>query len=160
MKADWKSHKIEGYARAAQEQGIPAYFSAPLFSHIGGNLWVGGCVNGVTLPDDFRYVVSLYPWEKYTLGPKTERVEIQMYDSHEVDVLGLEHAADLVYHFMQEGKTLVHCQAGLNRSNLVAAAALMKEGHTADYAINVLREKRSPLVLCNRAFEDYLRAAA
>jgi hypothetical protein len=54
------------------------------------------------------------------------------------------------------GPVLVHCQAGLNRSSLVAARALMLDGRTAGDAIRTVREKRSPACLCNRAFEDYL----
>jgi hypothetical protein len=56
------------------------------------------------------------------------------------------------------GPCLVHCQAGLNRSSLVVARVLMLEGATADEAIGLLREKRSPACLCNPAFEEWLRA--
>jgi protein-tyrosine phosphatase len=61
---------------------------------------------------------------------------------------------------LRQGHTvLVHCQAGLNRSNLIAALALMRlTGCDAAAAIALLREKRSPLVLCNEAFEQYLLA--
>ena len=51
---------------------------------------------------------------------------------------------------------LVHCQAGLNRSSLVAARALMFEGRPAVDAIAVVRKRRSPACLCNQAFEEYL----
>jgi protein-tyrosine phosphatase len=57
---------------------------------------------------------------------------------------------------MEKGKTLVHCQAGLNRSGLVAAVALMKLGRTADEAIKLLRDSRSPMVLCNDTFVSQL----
>jgi len=40
----------------------------------------------------------------------------------------------------------------------VVARLLMRGGMTADEAITLLREKRSPQVLCNLTFERYLRA--
>ncbi len=50
----------------------------------------------------------------------------------------------------------MHCQAGINRSGLVTALALVEEGMKAVDAIALLRAKRSPAVLCNRAFEQWL----
>lgn len=132
----------------------------PLISEIEENLWVGGCRNGVDLPHDFQLVVSLYPWEQYRLGPHTARRETRLYDSADIpgfDVL--DELADQVAAAVRAGrKTLVHCQAGLNRSNLVTALALLRlhPEMTPAEAIALLREKRSELVLCNRAFEAYL----
>lgn len=54
-------------------------------------------------------------------------------------------------------KVLVRCQAGYNRSGLVMALALLRLGYDATYAINLLREKRSPHVLFNQHFEQYVR---
>jgi protein-tyrosine phosphatase len=60
--------------------------------------------------------------------------------------------------FRREGPTLVHCQAGLNRSSLVAGASLILGGRfTPDEAIDYLRANRSKAVLCNQSFEEYLR---
>jgi protein-tyrosine phosphatase len=52
---------------------------------------------------------------------------------------------------------LVHCQAGLNRSGVVVAYALMLNGMSAAEAIARIRERRSPAVLCNPQFERWLR---
>lgn len=157
--ADFESHHIEGYARAAMEAGRPGAFRVPLVSHIDGNLWTGGCLDGVRLPDDFRFVFSLYPWEKFRIGPETERVEVVMYDSSAMPAESALHdAADQVVAALATGKTLVHCQAGLNRSGLVAALALVKMGRTAADAIALLREKRCEVVLCNSTFESWLLA--
>lgn len=147
------NYPIEGIAR---EGNTP--FSMSLITHIEGNLWTGGCIDGVRLPDDFRYVVSLYPWERYVLGSLTQREEIRMYDSktqgfEQVDDLGLK-----VMRMLKVGKTLVHCQAGLNRSSLIAGRALVHLGYTGAEAIALLRQKRSPAVLCNKHFEDWLRS--
>lgn len=156
--ADFASHHIEGYARAAREAGKDGHFSVPLISHIEGNLWTGGCRNGVALPDDFAYVVSLYPWERYNLGYATGRVEVRMYDAADQAMGQVDDIAQSVVKFVEQGKTLVHCQAGLNRSGLIAARALMLMGRTAAEAIALLREKRCDMVLCNEAFERWLLA--
>jgi hypothetical protein len=159
--ADLASHHIEGYARAAYEAGKPAHFNVPLVSHIVGNLYVGGCIHGGRLDDDFRHVVSLYKWERYNLGSSTTRVEVEMYDAGEMpEIDQLHELADQVNTFLADGKTLVHCQAGLNRSNLVAALALIKQGRAPADAIALLRSRRSPVVLCNETFEAWLLSLA
>jgi protein-tyrosine phosphatase len=58
------------------------------------------------------------------------------------------------------GPTLVHCQAGLNRSSLVVVRALVLDGMDVDTAIAVVREKRSPVCLCNPSFESWLRSVS
>lgn len=77
-------------------------------------------------------------------------------DAGGVDGTTIDTIAKLVNECRREGKTLVHCQAGLNRSALVTARALMLDGMSADDAITLLR-KRSPMVLCNLTFEAWLR---
>lgn len=149
---------IEGYARAAVEQGRDGHFKCPLVTQITETLWTGGCIGGVRLPDDFKYVISMYPWEKFEIGPKTVRYEHKMYDSLDQTLDAVELIAKDAKRCVTFGKTLIHCQAGLNRSGLIAGRTLMLLGHTADEAIALLREKRSPEVLCNRHFEDYLRS--
>lgn len=53
----------------------------------------------------------------------------------------------------------LHCEMGVNRSNLFAAAALVVSGMNVQDAIKLLRERRSPHVLMNQHFEDFLRDA-
>ena len=154
---DFLTYPIEGYARAAQEAGKDAWFETPLVSHIEGNLYMGGCIKRVKLPNDFHKVFSLYPWERYKLGPNTQRVEIRLYDSADIPPEEqLNEIADQVVESLTHGKTLVHCQAGLNRSGLISGLALIKMGRTPTDAIALLREKRHPVVLCNTAFEQWL----
>lgn len=156
-RTDFDSHHIEGYARAAREQGQDGHFNVPLISHINGNLWMGGCKNGVHLPDDFRYVLSLYPWEKYELGPRTIRYEARLYDSADLPAgEDLDALVEIVLRETAKGKTLVHCQAGLNRSGLVCALALVAQGWPVTRALSLLRTRRCPLVLCNTTFEAYV----
>lgn len=155
--ADLTSHPISGIARAAEEAGQDGHFSMPLITEILPGLWQGGCIDGVRLADDFDLVVSLYPWQEFKLGPNTAIISREAYDADEVpDVEDLVEAAFTAWKGGK--KVLIHCQAGLNRSGLVAAQVLMRYGCSPSDAISLLREKRSPVVLCNRAFERWLLA--
>jgi protein-tyrosine phosphatase len=153
--ADLNSHHIEGIARMGNKP-----FRVPLYSHIKGNLWTGGCpVEAV--PREFKFVVCLYPWEPYDRPQETAYLSVQLYDEGSVpNVEMLDALGDYVKAVSKIGMTLVHCQAGLNRSGLVAALALIRDGMTPDAAINLLREKRCDAVLCNPAFEAWLRTQA
>jgi protein-tyrosine phosphatase len=133
-------------------------FDVPFISEIAENLWQGGCEDGMVLPDFITSIVSLYPWERYEIVNGAERHEIVMYDSEDQAFHQVDEIAALVNRLRQQGPVLVHCQAGLNRSSLIAARALMLDGMTADDAITTIRTKRSPACLCNRAFERWLRA--
>jgi protein-tyrosine phosphatase len=150
--ADPFTHWIDGIAHMGNTP-----FSMPIITHVTGNLWHGGYVDNLDLGDRFDTIVSLYPWEKYPT--KGDTVQVTMYDSTEVDGGSVEDAALFVVGLLAKGqKVLVHCQAGLNRSSLVVARALMYMGQSADEAIAMLREKRSPAVLCNETFEKWLRS--
>jgi protein-tyrosine phosphatase len=134
-------------------------FDVPFISNIEGNLWQGGCHNGLQLPHFIKHVVSLYPWETYQIKHDLESyMSVKMYDSLDQSMEQIEAIAQWVNVCVKDAPTLLHCQAGLNRSSLVAARALMLEGRTADAAIKLLRDNRSPAVLCNQSFENYLRS--
>ena len=133
-------------------------FDVPYISEIAPNLWQGGCEDGLILPDFISHIVSLYPWEQYRiLHDMRSRVEVQMYDSTDQGFAQVDALAQWVNVCRQTGPVLVHCQAGLNRSSLVAARALILEGSTPDDAIGMIRRKRSAACLCNPAFEAWLR---
>lgn len=133
-------------------------FDVPYLSPIEGNLYVGGCQDGLVLPAFIVHLVSLYPWERYTVNHDlASRTDVRAYDD-DVEHLEtqLEGLAAWVSACLETGPTLVHCQAGLNRSSLVAACVLIHRGRTARQAIDLLRDRRSPAVLCNRSFEAWL----
>lgn len=156
--ADLTSHRIEGIAIMGNTP-----FSVPIISHVEGNLWQGGTPAdaGGVLPAYFKYVLNLYPWEEYVVPPDTEVRKVRLFDAGEIpDIDLLEDLARWVNEKRALGPTLVHCQAGLNRSALVVALALIEAGRTPTEAVNLLREQRSPAVLCNIAFETWLRSRA
>lgn len=138
-------------------------FDVPFISHIEGNLWQGGCETGLELPHFFKHIISLYPWEQYTVEHNLRSsLSVLMYDSTDQGFDKVDSIAEWVYQCTKDGPTLVHCQAGLNRSSLIAAKTLMKMGgegrglRTGEEAIKILRENRSPACLCNPAFENYI----
>lgn len=84
--------------------------------------------------------------------------EVRLYDGKDVpDTEQLYSLARWINICKQHSRTLVHCQAGLNRSGLLAELSLVLDGMQADEAIALLRATRSPAVLCNKAFEKWLR---
>lgn len=107
----------------------------------------------------FSVILNLYPWGRYKVPDGVVYREEQLYDSE--DVSGkIDELALWVLDMCPDlgNNVLIHCQAGLNRSNLIAARVLMLgKGLTADQAIRVIRAQRSPLALCNRHFENWLR---
>ena len=133
-------------------------FDVPFISEIAPNLWQGGCQDGLVLPTFIKHLVSLYPWEAYAIHHELRSgLSILMYDSTVQEFNLVDAIAAWINACRADGPTLVHCQAGLNRSSLVAVRALILEGMTADEAIKLLRDKRSPACLCNASFERWLR---
>ena len=134
-------------------------FDVPFISEIAPGLWQGGCTNGLVLPDHIRHLVSLYPWESYTVRHEVaSAVAVRMHDAADQATDQIPALAVWAGTCRKSGPVLVHCQAGLNRSSLVTAMVLMMDGLTADEAIGLIREKRSPACLCNPEFEKWLRS--
>lgn len=138
-------------------------FDVPYVSEIAENLWQGGCTTGLLLPTFINHIVSLYPWERYRIKQNRNDVRselyVEMYDSLDQGYGQVDALAQWINVCRLDGPTLVHCQAGLNRSSLVAARAIhLREGFPGDEIVADLREKRSPAVLCNSAFEDEVRS--
>lgn len=115
----------------------------------------------ILLRDEPRFdaILNLFQWGEYIVPPGVEQLTVEMYDSLSEISEQVDDLADTVIQWLKDGKrVLVHCQAGLNRSSLVVARILMKKYKmTADEAINLIREQRSPICLCNQTFEDHLR---
>ena len=60
----------------------------------------------------------------------------------------------------QNGKVAVHCVAGLGRSGMVAASYLARGGLSADAAIRLVRERRSPRAVETAVQEAFVQAYA
>lgn len=154
LEADLESQPITGYLHTGERLHVP------LISHIVDNLYVGGHSTSVDLGDFFSHVFSLYIWEGDYRSDKTttRHKSVRMLDSPTEDTSLVDEIVPQIVEALEAGgNVLVHCQAGINRSNLTAALVLREwKGLTSAEAIAMLREKRSPLVLANRGFESYL----
>jgi protein-tyrosine phosphatase len=154
---------IHSDPRRRRMSGVAAHgnrsFEVPFISRIAVNLWQGGCQTGLVLPPNIDHVISLYPWERYVVEhPIDSELFVRMFDATDMpDPNQIRNIAEWVNSCRRMGETLVHCQAGLNRSGLIVTYALMLEGMSASDAIALLRAQRSPAVLCNATFEAWLR---
>lgn len=156
METDPEKRRISGIARHGNTP-----FDCPYITKIGTNLYQGGCTEGLILPKNIEHVVSLYPWERYDTQGRIllSELYVQMFDSEDQTYTQLELLSSWINQCRATGDVLVHCQAGLNRSSLVAARALFKlDRMSGDEIIDRLRELRSPAVLCNYAFEAEVRS--
>lgn len=139
-----------------------------LYSEILPGLWMGGTADddwieeGKELTDssdiDFQAVVTLFSWA-HPMPWGIEELRWGFPDGHIdlVDKLKLFRTVDWAYERWQAGdKTLIRCQAGLNRSGLITAMVLMKADYSVKDAIELIRNNRAPIALFNNHFVDYL----
>lgn len=135
------------------------HINMPYMTEVVPGLWHGGVTSGLILPEFITNVLSLYKWEEYTINHKMGRMlTVEMYDSVDQDTSQVEELAVWVNEARKLGPTLAHCQAGLNRSSLVVAKALLLSGEVANgpEAVELIRSKRSAACLCNPAFEQWV----
>ncbi|MGC5040727.1 protein-tyrosine phosphatase family protein [Streptomyces sp. DT190] len=72
---------------------------------------------------------------------------------------GVIRLAEAACEALEEGRSvLVRCFHGYNRSGLVVAHVLMRRGSSAEAAIRLIRDRRSPFALHNDLFVAYLRS--
>jgi len=133
----------------------------PFMTQVAENLWHGGVERGMVLPDFVQFKLSLYPWEDYAIRHNVETRTVEMYDSLDQGFEQIAELAEWVNARRLIGPVFVHCQAGLNRSSLVVAAALVGLGdvETGQEAIDLIRRKRDAACLCNPAFERWVQTA-
>lgn len=153
MQVDPREQRMVGIARHGNTP-----FDVPYISEIDTNLWQGGCRDGLVLPPFIEHLVSVYPWEAYTQTHELKSsLTVRMLDSEDQGFAQVAHIAEWVNSCAADGPTLVHCQAGLNRSSLIVATALVLSGKcSGKEAIVAIREARSPACLCNPAFEAWV----
>lgn len=136
------------------------YCEVPYISEVlAGRLYIGGAWEDSTmlLPQNIAHVVCVAPWFQFRIEHQLRSyLQAWLYDSTDQAAGMVPLLARHTWQCMQDGPTLVHCQAGINRSGLVAAAALIVGGTRADHAVQRIRQARSPGCLCNPAFERWV----
>lgn len=137
----------------------------PLYSEILANLFMGGTEPSEIVkfpqrlsllgePREFDSVATFYayaqpmPWfvHEFRFGFEDARV------SSEVEEQVFAVAKWLHSEWKQGKKVLSRCEMGWNRSGLCLGFVLMLEGYSAEDAVSLIREKRSPDALSNRHF--------
>lgn len=145
----------------------------PLWSEVLEGLWVGGTDNYDLLgdyiafggkeafitPEMFQTVVTLYQYANpVDWLAKEYRYCIYDSDVKHFDWAELFATAKFAHEEWMSGKrVLIRCQAGLNRSGLVTALVLIREGFTPEDAISLIRKKRHPQALFNKQFVEFLK---
>lgn len=128
----------------------------PYISHVWGNFYVGGVEYGIKLPYHFRNVIQLFSYESYDIEhtPVGHWV-FQLSDSTSQELSEVDEIARIAIEAGKLGHTLIHCQAGMNRSCLVMSRVLQMNGFTARESVDMIREKRTKYALCNPEFERW-----
>jgi hypothetical protein len=171
MEDDWEEltkEELDDLERPDHGQYAMDY--EPLWSEVLPGLWQGGTGDGEDIAyghidttqqiteKDFDTVVTLYA---SALPPDwfVKEIRLGIYDSDMKDFVP-EQLFDLVRvahtDWKNKNRVLIRCQAGWNRSGLVMALVLMREGYTAEDAIALIRKERSQFALCNSDFEKFL----
>jgi protein-tyrosine phosphatase len=144
-----------------------------LWSEILPFLWQGGTQGRDTISNpatynspvgitekDFDFVVTMYA-DARPVDWFVQEMRFGIWDSEmkNFDESELFDIAKLAHKSWTKGKrTLIRCQAGWNRSGLIMALVLMREGYKAQEAIDLIRDKRSSNALCNKHFVAWLLA--
>lgn len=136
-----------------------------------GGLWLGGhyCQAGKwsCCPEDrFDTIVSLHKSTSADDYAPTNGASVYFYsmpDSalHHSHHGSVSHLAKTAAERALGGEqVLVRCRAGINRSALVTGLALLEPGYRPDEAVFMMRRVRSPYVLFNESFVEFIHRAA
>lgn len=146
-------------------------FASRRWDQLAPNLWIGGhdwspdgSWDGHSIEADevaeagFDFIVSFYKrWGATPPGVEEVYQRIPDGDLDEEDLRSVRALAVRAAEQSRAGrKTLIRCQAGLNRASLCSAYALVHLGFTPQAAIEHIRRTRSPYCLCNGSFVNYL----
>lgn len=145
------------------------YEPTSLYSEILDNLFMGGTDDNdvIHLPANpharrndlpFDSIVTMYAWarpadwkvQEYRYGVPDARIS-------DMDLSRLRQAVNWGYKQWKKGdRVLVRCQAGLNRSGLVTALILIKNGMSPEEAIRTIRKNRADIALFNEHYVNWL----
>ena len=140
-----------------------------LYSMIAPNLFQGGTddldvihlaqTNNRPRTDlPFDAIVTMYAWAR-PADWKVQEFRYGVPDASitDIDLDRLRQAVNFGYDRWKQGdRVLVRCQAGLNRSGLVLALILIKDGLNPAEAIARIRNNRGDDALFNRDFHNWL----
>jgi len=106
----------------------------------------------------FDAIVTMYAWARPADWNIQEfRYGVPDASISDIDLNRLRQAVDFGYDRWKAGdRVLVRCQAGLNRSGLVLALILIKDGLKPEEAIKRIRDNRGPDALFNEDFHAWL----
>jgi hypothetical protein len=140
-----------------------------LYSEILPNLFISGTLDedvvqrgksnfSLAQPAPFDSVVCMYghanPIGYYVREQRFGIADAELDEESKPEIRQL---ADWLHSEWKLGKKVAgKCQAGLNRSSLVVALVLLKEGYTATEAIGLIRQRRSPYALFNNHFVEFI----
>ena len=144
-----------------------------LFSEIAPNLFQGGTddLDVIHLPVTnnakrtdlpFDAIVTMYAWARPADWQVQEfRYGVPDAKISDIELSRLRQTVEFGYDRWKSGdRVLVRCQAGLNRSGLVTALILIKDGYTPEDAINAIRTHRGPDALFNMNFANWIQDEA
>jgi len=143
-------------------------YPSELWTELLPGLWQGGTddddvydqlATPMITKKDFDLVVTAYALAN-PVDWFVKELRFGFYDSDmsDFDPAELQAIVRLTHAEWKRGqRVLVRCQAGMNRSGLIMALVLVREGHTPQEAINLIREKRSQDALFNGRFADWLK---
>lgn len=171
MKGGFMTNTIENLTVVNDSLTAPRYaieYPTELWSEILPGLWQGGTDDEdihnqfekpMITKKDFDTVVTAYAWAN-PVDWFVKEIRFCFYDSTvegNFDPKELMPIVESAHYDWKNGKrVLIRCQAGLNRSGLITALILMRDGYTAEEAIQLLRKTRSGWVLFNGRFEKWL----
>jgi hypothetical protein len=159
---------METNEMTVRDNRLNDYQTQPLWSQVLPGLWQGGThrndelgasnTQRVTTDNfDVVYTMSAYsnPAHRGVLEVRFAINDAGMDDfAPEADLYPLVVMAH--NHWKAGRKVLIRCQAGWNRSGLLMALVLIREGYEPSYAISHIRNKRSRNALCNHKFVEWL----
>ena len=150
-----------------------SHYPEALYSEILPNLFQGGTEDQDTIQyaqksrarredPPFDSVVTMYAWARPVDWNVQEfRYGVPDASISQINLSRLRQAVDFGYIQWKKGdRVLVRCQAGLNRSGLVTALILIKDGHSPREAINLIRNNRGEAALFNESFVNWLTTSA
>lgn len=158
---------VEQLARPDYQPRYEDWANEPLWSEVFNGLWQGGTDDDDThvahakpmiTTKEFDTVITMYAYAN-PVDWFVKELRYGVWDSNMKD-FKVEELFEIVRFAHTEWKAgkkvLIRCQAGWNRSGLIMALVLMREGWSAEKAISTIRSNRSKYALKNSVFANWL----